>query len=119
MADVTPGYSFFSNDGPITAAKLNLIGMPTVALGDAEVTAAKLASAISITNLTVTSTLFGTGVQALSGAGAVDVTNLTTEVTTTGANALTLANGTNGQIKVVRMVYYGGDGTLTPTAGAG
>ena len=41
------------------------------------------------------------GVQSLSGAGAVDLTNLITELTTTGANALTLADGTtSGQIKI-------------------
>ena len=56
------------------------------------------------------------GVQSLSGAGAVDLTNLITEVTTTGADALTLADGTtSGQIKIVNMIVDGGDGTLTPT----
>lgn len=55
------------------------------------------------------------GVQSLSGAGAVDTTNLITELTTTGADALTLANGTVGQIKIITMIVDGGDGTLTPT----
>ena len=56
------------------------------------------------------------GVQELSGAGAVDLTNLVTELTTTGANALTLADGTtSGQMKIVNMIVDGGDGTLTPT----
>ena len=56
------------------------------------------------------------GVQSLSGAGAVDLTNLVTELTTTGADALTLADGTtSGQIKIVNMIVDGGDGTLTPT----
>ena len=54
-------------------------------------------------------------VQALSGAGAVNTTTLITALTTTGANALTLADGTNGQIKIITMVVDGGDGTLTPT----
>ena len=55
-------------------------------------------------------------VQSLSGAGAVDLTNLITELTTTGANALTLADGTtSGQIKIINMIVDGGDGTLTPT----
>ena len=56
---------------------------------------------------------FGT-VQALSGAGAVDLTSLITQVTTTSADALTLANGSNGQLKIITMVADGGDGTLTP-----
>ena len=56
------------------------------------------------------------GVQSLSGAGAVDLTNLITELTTTGADALTLADGTtSGQVKIVNMIVDGGDGTLTPT----
>ena len=56
------------------------------------------------------------GVQSLSGAGAVDLTNLVTELTTTGANALTLADGTtSGQVKIVNMIVDGGNGTLTPT----
>ena len=58
------------------------------------------------------------GVQSLSGAGAVDIVNLVTEVTTTGADALTLADGTVGQIKIITMIVDGGNGTLTPTTGA-
>ena len=57
------------------------------------------------------------GVQTLTGAGAVDLTNLVTELTTTGADALTLADGTtSGQMKIVNMIVDGGDGTLTPTS---
>ena len=55
------------------------------------------------------------GVQGFTGDGAVDLTNLVTELTTTGANALTLADGsTSGQVKIVNMIVDGGDGTLTP-----
>ncbi len=70
--------------------------------------------AVTMTNKTM-GAMFGT-VQALSGAGAVDLTSLITQVTTTGSNqALTLANGTNGQIKIITMVADGGDGVLAPT----
>ena len=68
--------------------------------------------AVTLTNKTM-GAMFGT-VQALSGAGAVDTTSLITQVTTTGADALTLANGANGQMKIITMVADGGDGTLTP-----
>jgi len=54
-------------------------------------------------------------VQALSGAGAISLNTLHTALTTTGAQAQTLANGVNGQIKTISMVADGGDGTLTPT----
>ncbi len=56
-----------------------------------------------------------TSVQTLSGAGAIDVVTGVTEVTTTAADALTLANGTVGQLKIITMAADGGDGTITPT----
>lgn len=59
------------------------------------------------------------GVQGLTGAGAVNLTTVCTDITSTGANALTLANGTNGQIKILTMIVDGGDATLTPTTKTG
>ena len=59
------------------------------------------------------------GVESVSGAGALNLTDLITEVTTTGADALTLANGSAGQVKIVTMIVDGGDGTLTPATLAG
>lgn len=54
--------------------------------------------------------------QALSGAGAINLTSFYTEVTTTAANALTLADSTiTGQVKKIKMIVDGGDGTLTLT----
>lgn len=58
--------------------------------------------------------------QALSGAGAVNVTTSSTAYTSTGASqALTLANGSVGQIKTICHVVDGGSGILTPTTKAG
>lgn len=57
--------------------------------------------------------------QALSGAGAVNLTTVITKITSTGANALTLADGVDGQIKILAMVVDGGDATLTPTTKTG
>ena len=59
------------------------------------------------------------GVESVSGAGALNLTDLITQVTTTGADALTLANGSMGQVKIVTMIVDGGDGTLTPATLAG
>jgi hypothetical protein len=64
------------------------------------------------------------GVQALSGPGAVNVTQPVTKFTSTAAgNALTLADGVEGQLKTIVYVAEaaGGDtGVLTPTnLGAG
>lgn len=62
---------------------------------------------------------FGGSTQALSGAGAVNLTTVTTKVTSTGANALTLADGFDGQVKKIVMIVDGGDATLTPTTKTG
>lgn len=54
--------------------------------------------------------------QALSGAGAVDVVSSITEITSTGASeALTLADGTEGQLKFLVHVTDGGSSILTPS----
>lgn len=53
--------------------------------------------------------------QTLSGAGAVNLTTAITWIVTTGANALTLADGKEGQIKYIVMKTDSGAGTLTPT----
>lgn len=67
----------------------------------------------------VTGDIFATN-QALSGAGAVNVTAMLTSLTTTGAaQALTLANGTLGQIKIITHVVDGGSAVLTPTTKIG
>lgn len=67
---------------------------------------------------------FGTdvvlGTQSLSGAGAVDITNAFTQLTTTGAaQALTLANGAVGEIKIISHAVDGGSAVLTPTTAIG
>ena len=65
-----------------------------------------------------TGPIFGT-IQSLSGPGAIDITSLTTAFTSTGTgDALTLADGAQGQIKTIIYVAEaaGGDtGVLTPT----
>ena len=58
--------------------------------------------------------------QALTGAGAVDIISGSTAYVSTGASqALTLADGTNGQIKTIAHVGDGGSGVLTPTTKSG
>jgi hypothetical protein len=65
-----------------------------------------------------TGPIFGT-IQSLSGPGAVNITTLTTAFTSTGTgNALTLADGAQGQLKTIIYVAEaaGADtGVLTPT----
>jgi hypothetical protein len=59
--------------------------------------------------------------QSLSGAGAVNVTSYLTNFTSTGgAQALTLANGTQiGQLKKIHHIVDGGSGILTPASLSG
>lgn len=67
----------------------------------------------------VTGDIFATN-QALSGAGAVNTTDMLTSLTTTApTQALTLANGTLGQIKIICHVVDGGSAVLTPTTKIG
>jgi len=67
----------------------------------------------------ITGDVFATN-QALSGAGAVNITDMLTSLTTTGASqALTLANGTVGQIKIISHIVDGGSAVLTPTTKIG
>lgn len=53
--------------------------------------------------------------QTLTDAGAVSLTTYSTLLVTTGAAAITLADGSEGQFKFIRMKTYGGDATCTVT----
>jgi len=53
--------------------------------------------------------------QAITSATAVNLTAPVTTIASGGAIALTLANGSVGQIKIICMTTDGGDATLTPT----
>jgi hypothetical protein len=58
--------------------------------------------------------------QSLTGAGAVDVTNAFTSLTTNGNNqALTLADGSVGEVKIITHTVDGGSAILTPTTKIG
>lgn len=58
--------------------------------------------------------------QALTGAGAIALDKLTTKLTSTGASqAVTLANGTDGQLKTIIHAVDGGSMVLTPTTASG
>lgn len=58
--------------------------------------------------------------QNLSGAGAVDITSAFTSLTTTApSQALTLADGVVGEIKIITHTVDGGSAILTPTTRLG
>lgn len=78
----------------------------------------------STTGAVTVNSSFGTdvvlGTQNLSGAGAVSVTEAFTSLTTTGASqALTLADGVVGEIKIIAHVVDGGSAILTPATRLG
>lgn len=128
---LTTGTGVVISNAAITSGKhLNILGAAgasmfsiaangaTTIAGVAQGTNALTVTAGDITvtdgNLSVKGYIKG-GVQTLTGAGAVDIVNTITSVVTTGADALTLADGVTGQIKIITMTTDGGDGTLTPT----
>lgn len=65
------------------------------------------------------STLSTTSTTTRAGAGAVPITHAICEVTTDGADALTLADGAEGQHLFVILVGDSGDATLTPANAGG
>ncbi len=70
---------------------------------------------ITVTSTATTISGLAYNVQNISGPGAISLTETATLLTTTGANAYTLANGTEGQIKVISLKVDGGNATVTPT----
>ena len=110
-------------NGPVRSQN----GFETVSINSstgAVTTTARLGATSSITTLSVSGTatigVLDGSVQSLSGAGAVNLTTLITSLTTTGsAQALTLANGDVGQIKVIVHTVDGGSAVLTPTTALG
>ena len=53
-------------------------------------------------------------VQNITGPGAIDLTSGVTFITTTGTDAYTLADGVEGQFKIIIMKVDGGNATITP-----
>ena len=53
-------------------------------------------------------------VQNITGPGAISLTDTVTMITTTGTDAYTLADGTEGQLKIIIMKVDGGNATITP-----
>lgn len=107
--------------GVATALGQNVTGSGGIALATSPTFVTPTLGVATATSV-ATGPVFGT-VQALSGAGAVNLTTLTTAFTSTATgNALTLANGTAGQLKTIVYVAEaaGADtGILTPTTRVG
>ena len=98
---------FFSED-----LESPILGIVEGPFGDAIQLEADTAEVIS---LGFESVFVTGGVDSVTGAGALDPSVYISEITTTGADALTLADGEGGELKSIYMLSDGGDGTLTPT----
>jgi len=59
---------------------------------------------------------FELGTESLTAAGAASVSVPATFITSSGAIAITLANGYEGQLKYIILVSDGGTATVTPTS---
>jgi len=118
-----------------TTERIDFIGGPTVTKSGNKVLvtstayagAVDFASTVDITGAaTLDSTLQVDGAATLNnitildvndysaGAGALPITKSVIALTTSGAEALTLADGVEGQLLTIKMVSDGGDGTVTP-----
>ena len=103
-----------SGTGDVVISALRVNG---TTLDSADSTKITVAEAVDVTG-----TLFSRGnvfgVQTLTGSGSTEVVNLTDTVTllvtTGGSQAFSLADGVEGQIKIISMVTDGGTGVVTP-----
>lgn len=85
-----------------------------IANSDAGIVAgAVTATSVATGSLTTSGAVILGTPQTLTGAGAISLTTFATNLVTTAADALTIAAGTEGQLKLIRMKTDGGDGTLT------
>lgn len=82
MANVTPGYTFTGPTDPITYTKLNLLGQPTVAIGNGEIVPSNMSSS----GIGYATGAGGTVTQATSKATAVALNKACGAITLNNAN---------------------------------
>ena len=113
--NITPG-----GTGSVVAAGLTLKGTTISAADSSTININEGLVVDGTTNVTGTLTANGliNGVQTLTGSGSTGVISLTETVTllitTGGSQAFSLADGTEGQIKIITMKTDGGTGIVTP-----
>jgi hypothetical protein len=93
---------------------------PATAPYDHKVSIANLFGGIPVPVVLDNKLILGGTVQTLSSAGAINVTSLVTKITSPdGAGTLTIADGTDGQIKVITMVSNAASHALTINSNIG
>lgn len=68
---------------------------------------------------TSVSSSVGSSIEDVSGSTAVNLTDTLTRITSTGVDALTLADGGLGQVKIISMIIDAGNAILTPATASG
>ena len=104
-----------SGTGDVLISALRVNG---TTLDSADSTKITVAESVDVTG-TLTANGLINGVQTLTGSGSTEVISLTETVTqliTTGAQNFSLANGTEGQIKIITLKTDGGNATVTPAS---
>lgn len=107
----------------VKGATVNITDETTLTFPSTSATIARTDAAQTFAGLQTFTAGIMAGIQSLTGPGAVNLTNFATAFTSTAAgNALTLADGTVGQMKIIAYVAQtaGADtGILTPTTRVG
>ena len=104
-----------SGTGDVLISALRVNG---TTLDSADSTKITIAESVDVTG-TLTANGLINGVQTLTGSGSTEVISLTETVTqliTTGVQNFSLANGTEGQIKIITLTTDGGNATVTPAS---
>ena len=125
MATVQAGYTFTGTTDPITYAKLNLLGLPTVTLGAGEVVSSNLSSNLTISGLTIsadTPFIGSASTETYSAAITVTISSAkgnTRLITCTNATNFTVtpsAGGTAGQEMTLIFLTDGTGGNVVTYA---
>jgi len=93
---------------------------PATSPYDHKVTVANLFGGIAVPVVLQDDLILGGTVQTLTSAGAISIATLVTKITSpSGAGTLTIADGVDGQIKVIVMVSNAGSHALTISSNIG
>jgi len=106
MANVTPGYTFTGTTDPITYTKLNLLGQPTVSIGNDEVTSSMIASSVTLESPSVTGglTVSSGGVTVTAGGitlGSGTPINMAATTETFGGTIALSFDATKGNTRII------------------
>ena len=119
MSLLLEGYEPVVQQGGLNTNKAVILGSTLAVTGTSTFTGAITANGGISGAVTATGAFIGS-TETVTGSGAVGVVTLTTKLNTTGGGTYTLANGTDGQVKIIVLtVDSGTDAVITPTTKTG